>query len=225
MTVTEEVGRPWPSAVAAAIDELVQQRYSIRHWQRREHLFEQDQRGGHVVFLVQGLVKMIRYLDDRTPGTLEIGGRGEVLGALELVSGRPHQMRVVAAGDDGAAGFLLSRRWFEDLMTTNLFRQVLLGATAHRLETRVQRIAAARRSPPRQLAETLVRFAERYGVVQGTGVLLDLDLSQSDLALASGISEASAERALRRWRRNGVLTTGFRRLLIHDLDRLKSLET
>jgi CRP-like cAMP-binding protein len=75
------------------------------------------------------------------------------------------------------------------------------------------------------LAETLVRFAERYGVVQGTGVLLDLDLSQSDLALASGISEASAERALRRWRRNGVLTTGFRRLLIHDLDRLKSLET
>jgi CRP-like cAMP-binding protein len=70
----------------------------------------------------------------------------------------------------------------------------------------------------------LLQLAQRYGQQVPQGVLLDLHLSQADLASFINAGEKSVHRVLAELRDHGlVLTGGQRQLLVHDIDGLTAV--
>ncbi|MDO9586856.1 MAG: Crp/Fnr family transcriptional regulator [Brevundimonas sp.] len=72
-----------------------------------------------------------------------------------------------------------------------------------------------------RLAFILTEMAGRHGRPVGTGVEIDLRLSQEDLAAMVGVSRQSLAALLGRLRRERVIETRYARLVILDFEKLK----
>jgi CRP/FNR family transcriptional regulator/CRP/FNR family cyclic AMP-dependent transcriptional regulator len=76
---------------------------------------------------------------------------------------------------------------------------------------------------PGRLARTLLHLAEQHGRVTENGILIDLSLTQTDLAEMTGATRVSVNKALGRFRRAGWVKSQGRRLTILDEDELRNL--
>jgi CRP/FNR family transcriptional regulator len=69
----------------------------------------------------------------------------------------------------------------------------------------------------------LLDLVERYGVQQGDGVLIDLDLSQEAIASLAGTTRESANRVLSHLRELGVVQIGRVRIQVLDREKLEEM--
>jgi CRP-like cAMP-binding protein len=76
---------------------------------------------------------------------------------------------------------------------------------------------------PGRLARTLLRLADEHGRLVEDGVLIDLTLTQTDLAEMTGATRVSINKALGRFRRAGWVRAKGRRFTILDWDALENL--
>jgi CRP-like cAMP-binding protein len=74
-----------------------------------------------------------------------------------------------------------------------------------------------------RLARVLSELARKNSRSTSAGIELGYALTQSELAAMVGVSEPSVQRALRILRDSGVLTTGYRRIIIRDMSALKRI--
>lgn len=78
-------------------------------------------------------------------------------------------------------------------------------------------------SPLVRLARVLEELGDRYGRRTVQGVLLDVQLTQPELAALIGVGEATVQRALGELRARGLVRTGYRQLLLRDVEGLRAL--
>lgn len=148
--------------------------------------------------------------------TLDILAAGDVLCAAEVVSERRQaahgiamtrsRLRVVDGDalrhamtkDPGLALDVAVELGRQTLEASSATQRLALGATASRM------------------AAALEWLAERHGRRTSEGTLIDLRLSQSDLAAVIGVSRETANRALAVLRRNGCITCRSQFIVIHD---------
>jgi CRP-like cAMP-binding protein len=64
---------------------------------------------------------------------------------------------------------------------------------------------------------------QRYGVEEGDGILIDMDLSQEGIASLAGTTRESANRALSRWREQGIVEIERVRIRVLNPERLEEL--
>ena len=76
---------------------------------------------------------------------------------------------------------------------------------------------------PRRLAWALCLLGERYGVPVADGLLIDVPLSQADIASLISTSEQSVRKALSGLRDEGVVRWTYRKTVITDLERLQQI--
>jgi CRP-like cAMP-binding protein len=72
-----------------------------------------------------------------------------------------------------------------------------------------------------RVATRLLELAERYGEPAGGGVRVALPLSQDELAGWTGSSREAVSKALRSLRDRGLIETGRRKVVIHDVEGLR----
>ena len=94
----------------------------------------------------------------------------------------------------------------------------------------VQRLLAAdqqvkaRLDPPNaRLAHALIDLAYRFGAGAPDGTPIPAHLSQEELASWIGTSRATVARMLNQLRRDGVIQTGYRSIVITDLGQLNKI--
>jgi CRP/FNR family transcriptional regulator len=145
---------------------------------------------------------------------------GEVVGLVAALERRRHIGTATAVDD--AAVLVLGMDRFEEILTRHpeaypaviwqLARWVHLAVSAQ-CDQGVESISV-------RLARLLVSLC---GECDTGAVMLDVRLTQEELAQAIGTSRESAARILRTWREDGILTTRRRNIEIHDVDRLISM--
>ncbi len=74
-----------------------------------------------------------------------------------------------------------------------------------------------------RLARVLSEIATSCGEAVGDGVLIGVDLSQTELAGLIGAREDTVQRALRTLRRRGLVRTGYKRIVVLDDAGLRAL--
>jgi CRP-like cAMP-binding protein len=74
-----------------------------------------------------------------------------------------------------------------------------------------------------RVARRLVQLADEHGSSSSDGVRITLPLSQSELAGWTGSSREAVARALGLLRRQGLITTDRRSIVVVDLESLRSL--
>lgn len=156
-----------------------------------------------VYLLESGRVRVYRLSAEGEEATLGYVAEGEVFGELPLFGEYPRESFAVAQ--------LRSVVW---KLPVTLFRSLVrvrpgvvvevtrqIGERMKRVETRVESLML--RPVRSRLATMLLELAEDFGEEASDGLLLDLRLSQSELASLIGASRQSVNRALSEFRDAG----------------------
>jgi CRP/FNR family cyclic AMP-dependent transcriptional regulator len=194
-----------------------------RQFRRGDIIFHKDD-PGHALFIVEeGSVRI--YL----PGlqgadlTLALLGRGDFFGDLSLLDGAPRSATAAAAAD--SALLVLDRSDFVRLVSSRPTATLaVLAVVARRLrETDEMASDLAFMNAGGRLAKKLLELAASPGMQRADGILLDVRLTQEEIANMIGVTRESVNRNLARLRRAGLVRTEGRRLLIRDPEGLARL--
>jgi CRP/FNR family transcriptional regulator, cyclic AMP receptor protein len=147
-----------------------------------------------------GLLKASVFGSGGSERILAIFGPGSMVGELLMIDGAPRSASVAALRPSRLS--LVSRASFDALGRSNPdFYRLVMTLLARRLRQTNVALAAASFLPVKgRIARVLVGLADAFGKDVGSGrTLVQLKLTQSDLAAMAGLSRENASRILKEW--------------------------
>lgn len=184
-------------------------------------LFREGERAASVVLLERGRVKVTYVTEDGRETLLAVRGAGDVLGELAVLDEGPRSATVTAL--EPVVALVLSGAAFRALLTGDgrLGMAVLRILDARLREADRARVEFAALDASTRLALRLLELSCRYGDIAGDGTRTCLALTQDELAGWVGSSREAVTKALRRFRDQGWIATGRRRITVLDDDALR----
>lgn len=192
-----------------------------RQFTTGETLIRAGDRPQGALLLVDACVMVTAPAEDGGTALLMIHFGGDLL-AAGAAGGLGGDMTATAAGPclvmhipDGDLGGFLRRR-----------PEVALAASraASARARHAGRVRSAHGTVPllKRLAGVIVELAWSYGEPVREGVMIGVAVTLPELAALVGATDPAVHRALALLRRAGVLGTGYRRVVVHDLRRLRT---
>lgn len=184
---------------------------------RGEVLLREAETGRGVYLLLRGCVKVVSTSATGHLTMLAVRLEGDMVGELAAIDGLPRSATVITAsrttvraiGHTEFAEHLAAHPVVADAVQKSVVAK-LRQATRFRSDTHGSSVLV-------RLARVLEQLGDRYGRESPQGVLLDVFLTQGELAGLIGASEAGVQRALGELRTRGLVRTGYRQLLLRDL--------
>jgi CRP-like cAMP-binding protein len=194
----------------------------VRRWSMGEVLFRQGDTGASALLIVKGLVKVHKRGRDGDELILSLCGPGDLLGEVIVVEGATRTADGVALEDVEAIVVAVAE------LRALLARQPRLALALLEVVCRRLRLADERRlefaaaeSLPR-VTSRLLELVERFGVTCEDGtIVVQMPISQEELASWAAASRESTARALRTLRELGLIETRRKRLVVLDAERLR----
>jgi CRP/FNR family cyclic AMP-dependent transcriptional regulator len=193
-----------------------------RQFSAGETLTMEGDRSTDVFLLVDACVKVTADTGGGRSALLGIRVGGDLVGELAAVGGRPWPATVTAAGPCLAqvisqeSFVLFLRRCPEaSLAVSRAIADKVRWITRRRVEFGAF-------SPLTRLTRVLVELAWSYGEPVREGVMIGVAVTQPELAALVGVADPTVNKALTVLRRAGVVGTGYRRIVVHDLRRLQT---
>jgi CRP/FNR family cyclic AMP-dependent transcriptional regulator len=195
----------------------------VREFERGEVLLRENDESLSVYFVLDGFVKITSAASRDRDVLLAVRGRGDVLGELGALDGSPAIATVRAVGRvvAGRIGVDEFRTFLE--MRPAVAMQ-LAQTVAMRLRQAVRRRVVDETLPvPQRIAGLLLELSSSQGMSTPDGVAIAFPLTQPEIAAMVGASEPSVHRLLTALRRDGVINTSYRRVVIRDTEALREL--
>lgn len=190
---------------------------------REEVLICEGDRSNHVVLLRSGFVKVTARLDNGHEALLAIRVGGDVVGEMAAMDDAPRSATVTACGEI-AASIVREADLRHFLGVHPEAALALAGIVAQRLRWANRRRAEFGGYPVKvRLARVLADLAASYGLRVPRGLVIGVDLTQPELAALTGSAEVTIHKALAELRKDGLITTGYRRTTVLDLVRLREI--
>ncbi len=181
----------------------------------RETLFFKGDPSDGLFAIRRGLIRIGTTDDLGRAMTMNVLGAGDVFGEIALLDGRSRTADAVAIED--VELLFLPRRAFLNLLADEpAIAQQVIELLCARLRDLIERMEETTFLPAEtRLARRILTLATDYGT--------ELRASQEELASLTGVTRETVNRQLQSWKRNGILSLGRGRLLIHDLDDIRRL--
>lgn len=173
--------------------------------------------------LLEGRMKILTTTREGVEVLLAVRGPGDLLGEMSALIGAPRSAAVVAL--EPVRLLVVPVADFERLLATEpQVASSLIRTLVDRLREASDVRADLCEEVPVRVGRLLIRLAEQFGVSTDDGsVLIDLPLTQDELAGLTSVSRGGVAAALRELRAVGLVRTGRRSITVIDLDRLRSL--
>jgi CRP/FNR family cyclic AMP-dependent transcriptional regulator len=195
----------------------------LREWATGSTLLMEGDTRKHVLVLDAGWVKVVAQLEEGGQALLALRSRGDLVGEQAAVEDAPRSASVVSAIPVRA--YVIQRepflKYLRERPDVHLAVTQTLSAKL-RSETR-RRVDFGILNAEVRLARVLCDLARRNSRPTDEGIELGYTLTQPELAAMIGISEPSLQRALRKLRELGVVSTGYRRIIIRDMAKLERI--
>jgi CRP/FNR family transcriptional regulator, cyclic AMP receptor protein len=193
----------------------------VRSYPRGVALFHEGQQSDRVFIVVSGRIKLVCVTDEGKEIVVAIRGAGDLLGELAALDGLPRSASGIALDDvealvipPGDFAAFLERHSEVALTIARTLGCRLRDADRKRVEFATQDSVG-------RLASRLVELLERFGEPVGDGLLIDLPISQEELAGWTGCSRDAITKALHTMRELGWLETRRRSFLVTNPEALK----
>jgi len=193
-----------------------------RHTFRRgTTIFLKGQAGDALYLIETGRVRIFLQTEAGGEHTLALLGPGDFFGELALLDGLPRSASAEAVED--SALYALDREDFQrELARAPDLAMALLAALSDRLRRMTEYTESlALQDVYGRLAHLLLDLAERHGH-QDDGLVIDLPLSQMELARMIGATRERINRALAAFKAQGVIQMRGRTIVIKDPQRLRA---
>ena len=193
-----------------------------RTYGRNQFLWYQGDDGAHLIVVASGLVKVVLSSPQGGEVVLTTLGPGEISGELAVLDGSPRSASVVAA--EPTTVLLLTRATVLDML--NRYPSVL-DALLRSLGNLIRRITEQAGDfvfldLGGRVAKLLLHLAEAHGA---GSTVLDLRLTQSDLAAMVGATRPAVNRVLQHLAGRGVIEVDGQRIVLVNLAELRRRAT
>ena len=191
-----------------------------RHFPTGASLMDEGRPGSEVMLIDSGRVKvMCRAIDGREI-VLDFRGPGELLGEMSAIDGTRVRAgsRRSSRWRAGRSRHRRSRRWSPSPRASPTpFSPTSSGDSG---TPTASGSSSAPHTPIGRVAARLVEMVERFGTLDPAGYVIDLPISQEELAGWTGASREAVAKALHTLRELGLITTERRRFTVLDLEGL-----
>jgi CRP/FNR family cyclic AMP-dependent transcriptional regulator len=198
-------------------------RLIMRRFGNGQVIFHHGDPGGLLYIITLGKVKITHATLDGHEALLAILGEGDFFGELALLDDSPRSATAEAVGDTET--LTLHREEFMQFIRQNPdFSLHVLNTLAQHIRRLNSQLADVFfLDLPARLARTLLNLAEQHGRDSEAGILIDLTLTQTDLAEMTGATRVSINKSLGRFRREKWVQTKGRRFTILNREALQNL--
>ncbi|MFG3557845.1 Crp/Fnr family transcriptional regulator [Micromonospora sp. NPDC047557] len=180
----------------------------------RTDLFHQGDPSRYVMILLSGWIKVTSVSRDGQEALLALRGPGDIIGDLAAIDGGVRSGTVTTLTDLQA--YVIDGKQFLDLAVNQ--PGLALGLLKHLArglrQSDVKRLEYVSASSFSRLAGLLTSLADVHGRHTAEGIVIDLPLSQRELATAAATSREAVARAMRALRDRDIVRTGRREILI-----------
>jgi CRP/FNR family transcriptional regulator, cyclic AMP receptor protein len=178
-------------------------------------ILRQNDLSDHVLVVLQGCVKATAHGSTGYQAVLALRDPGDLVGEMASMDGCPRSATLRALTD--VQVLVVSAKSFCSFLKSWPDAEAAMRRTmsARLREADRYRTSAGANTVPQRLALLLLDLGRRYGVPDGAGgTLIELPLSQHDLAGLILTSHRTLARVLERWRERGWVVTGRRSVLL-----------
>src|SRR5436305_8089019 len=192
-----------------------------RTFRSGEVIFHRDDPGQVLYVIKEGKVKICLVSPDGQEISLVVFGKGECFGDLAILDGLPRSADAIAL--EKVECYTLQRSDFHDAIMKNpkIAIQVMeflskrLRSTDQMVENLIFLDVYGR------VAKKLLELADAHGVKTGEGVLIDVRLTQQELASMVGASRESVNKVLGYFTDKNFISTDKHRITLHRITDLK----
>jgi CRP/FNR family transcriptional regulator, cyclic AMP receptor protein len=173
--------------------------------------------------LISGEIRVIQTTAGGRSALLMIASPGVWFGEAAMIDGQPRSSDAIAVGQ--AVVLQLSPTVFRRLTSDNSqYYAAFASLVCEQYRKAMEYIVTTANLPlPVRLAQRLVGLAQTHGLQDHGTVIIDLHLSQENLAEMVGVSRQSLNRALKVLEAKGMVSVGYSALTIRDGTALETL--
>jgi CRP/FNR family transcriptional regulator, cyclic AMP receptor protein len=204
--------------------QLVDKLTAMTRCERGKVFFSPQDTPGTIYFLKEGRVRLYRRTSDGKQLTVAVLDRGAVFGESQLI-GQNHA-GVYAEADEQCLLCVMPAGHLEQLIAEvpqvglNLLRFV--GQRLQRTTELAEEVAFW--SVRRRLARTILELDKRYGhPTMGGGRIINRKFTQVDIAQMCGSTRETVAELMSALKKQGVISTRRRRIVIEDAEALERL--
>ncbi|MBW2037343.1 MAG: Crp/Fnr family transcriptional regulator [Deltaproteobacteria bacterium] len=186
-----------------------------------EALFRKGAEGTTLYIIAEGAIKIVLPSRMGSEVILAIFSEGDFFGEMALLDGRPRSADAVALSP--CEVLALNRRDFLAFLKNNeeAIRSILYSLSMRLRKTDDLLEDTCFLNISGRFAKKLVELADTYGRREGDTILIDLRLSQKDMASMVGATRESINKEFRVLREKGLVSVTESTIRIHNLERLK----
>ncbi|HXX77690.1 MAG TPA: Crp/Fnr family transcriptional regulator [Ktedonobacteraceae bacterium] len=192
-----------------------------RTFRSGEVIFHRDDPGQVFYMIIEGKVKISNISPDGQEVALTVFGKGEVFGELALLDGLPRSADAIAL--EKVECYTLQRSDFQKAILKNpKIAILLLEALSKRLRNTNNMVEdLIFLDVYGRVAKKLLELADTHGVKSDDGIVIDVRLTQQELASMVGASRESVNKVLGYFTDKNFISTDKHRITIHRTSDLK----
>jgi len=182
----------------------------------QEILYHQGELAQTFYVVVSGGVRLIEHTPQGKVVNHKVYGPDDVFGMLAISGAYPHPSAVCALDESVILG--IEGRTMRELMgrfpelDVRMFD--LMVEHIHHAHERLRQLSAEH--VEQRLARALQHYMEKFGVKQDGRMVIDIPLSQQDVAEFIGTTQETINRTLKCWEADGIVARARRRIDVLD---------
>jgi CRP-like cAMP-binding protein len=194
----------------------------IKKMEKGSFLFQEGAPAEELYIVQSGVLQISKIIPDGRELTLRMCSSGDFVGELQLFSPSSKyslSARVIESGEVA----VIRRDFLEDKLSQDVtlsFEFIKwMSQQFRKTQTRFRDLVLHGKKGA--LYSTLIRISNSYGIKTNKGILIELPLTNQELANFCGTSREVVNRLLSDLRKTGIISIDKGTITIHDLDYLK----
>lgn len=194
-----------------------------RSYQKGRFIFMEGEPGEAIYLLKSGLIKLTKRLEDGREHILHFVNPGDVFAEVVLFDGGSYPA-TAEVQEDCVVGVLRNQD-IERLLSQHPSMAIsMLRIMSHRLRTAQEKVMnLALHDTARRLAFALLKMAEEHGIKKPNGTLINLNLTNQELANLTGSSRETINRMLNSFKRARAIDVDRQQIMVLNKLKLEDL--
>jgi CRP-like cAMP-binding protein len=194
-------------SISGELQELLTAIYRDIPVQKGTYLFQEGEKATELYYIQSGKIQVSKITADGQELTLRICSKGDLIGELTLFCDNAKYMLNAKVLEDGVISVIKRNVLEEQLMENQkLALEFMTWMSSHFRKTQTKFRDLILHGKKGALYSTLIRLCNSYGVMKEDGILINIQLTNQELANFCGTSREVVNRLLSELRKKGVIS-------------------
>lgn len=196
--------------------------HHIRTIKKDEYVYLPDEESDKIYFISEGRIKIGSYADNGKEITKAIIGKGEVFGELAMIGESKRRDYALAIEDTDICVINSAdmKGLIKDHSSLSMFFMKMMGSKVIEMENRLESLVF--KDSRSRIVEYLVELVRKRGQRVGYEWVVRNFITHQEIANLTATSRQTVTTVLNELRNDEIITFNRKRILIRDLDKLKS---